>query len=95
MERLFFIHMPGCPTCAAVRPIIRAFRDAHPEVKLIALDITAVSWEAKRWIPQVTPTLVRLDREGHYHVFDGHPSADGEGRVIRPEAVKAWLSRNF
>lgn len=95
MERLFYIHMPGCPTCAAIRPIIRRFRDTHPDVKLVAIDITAVAWEAKRWIPQVTPTLVRLDAEGRYHVFDGYPAADGHGRVITPNEVRAWLLRNF
>lgn len=95
MERLFYIHMPGCPTCAEVKPIIRAFRDLNPQVKVVAVDITAIEWGAKNWIPQVTPTLIKLDGNGRYTVFDGYLAPDGHGRIIDPKEVRTWLSKNF
>lgn len=95
MTRLFFVFMPGCPTCEAVKPVVKQFRDARPDVKVIPLDITAVEWKASKWVPQVTPTLVRLDARGRYTVFDGHPAEDGQGRTISPEEVQQWLQQSF
>lgn len=93
-ERLFIFHMPGCHTCAQMRPVLRAFRDKHPEVKVIPIDITSVEWRAEKWIPQVTPTLVRLDLFNRYTVYDGQPQVDGS-RLITKEDMEQWLSRNF
>lgn len=87
--------MPECSTCAAVKPVVREFRDAHPDVKVIPVDITAVNWKADKWMPQVTPTLVKLDRNKRWSKFDGFPAPDGDGRVVTPEDVKVWLTANF
>lgn len=95
MERLFFIYMPGCATCAAVKPVVAEFDRTHSNVRVLGVDITAVRWDARKWMPEVTPTLVKLDRRGKYHVFDGRPADDGEGRVITPDEVKTWLAANF
>lgn len=94
MERLFFIYMTGCQTCNEVKPLIKKFRDTHPNVKVIPIDITQVEWKAAKWTPEVTPTLVRLDRNKKYHVYAGRPSSDG-GRIITPEEISTWLSTNF
>lgn len=94
MDRLFFIYMPDCATCAAVKPIVRKFRDEHPDVKVVPVDITGVDWKAEKWMPQVTPTLIKLDRNKRWQKFDGYPAADG-GRVVNPEDVATWLSANF
>lgn len=91
--RLYFVHMPGCHMCAQVKPLVRQFRDARPDVKVIPVDITAINWNAEKWIPSVTPTLIKLDKKGQYHVFDGVP--DGEGRVVELEEVRKWLLSNF
>lgn len=93
-DQLFFIHMPGCHTCASVKPLIAKFRAEHPEVRVRPLDITAVEWKARRWMPQVTPTLVHMDKHRRLHVFDGVP-ARGGGRLITKEMVTQWLSMRF
>jgi hypothetical protein len=97
MDVLFFIYMPGCHTCAAVKPVVREFRDVHEgKVKVIPVNITEVEWKAQKWIPRVTPTLVKLARDGRrYTIYDGRPSADGQGRIITPDEVKSWLSATF
>lgn len=94
MERLYFIYMPGCGTCAAVKPIVKRFRDTHPNVQVLPVDITAIEWKAQKWMPRVTPTLVKLDARHKYHVYDGRPAKDG-GRIITPDEVLVWLSQNF
>lgn len=93
MERLFFIYMPGCHVCSVFKPMIKTFRDRHPQVKVLPLDITAVLWEADKWMPQVTPTLIRLAQDGRYHVWDGKP--DGNGRATELVDAQRWLDQHF
>lgn len=63
---LFLFYQEGCPACAEVKPIVRKFRDANPDVKVIALDINTTEWKARNWEPQVTPTLVALTPDGRW-----------------------------
>lgn len=93
-DQLIFIYMPGCPTCATVKPLIAQFRKAHPDVVVKPLDITQVEWKARRWSPSYTPTLVHLDRHRRVHIFDGVPASDG-GRLITNDMVAKWLSMRF
>ena len=93
-DRLYFIHMPGCPTCAEVKPLVADFRAKHPYVRVVPLDITRVRWNASRWMPAVTPTLVHLDRRGRVHIFDGIPAAGGH-RIVDKDQVTQWLLTRF
>lgn len=97
-DRLYFIYQPGCDVCAKVKPVVRAFRDAHPEVPVVVVDITRNDWAADKWFPTVTPTLIKLRRDGTYDKYDGAPSANdptGQQRTVKLEEVKAWLATNF
>lgn len=93
-DQLIYIYMPGCQTCAAVKPLIAKFRKEHPEVLVKPLDITKVEWKARRWSPSYTPTLVHMDKRKQLHIFDGVP-AKGGGRLITNEMVTQWLSMRF
>lgn len=94
-ERLFYIYMPGCETCARVKPVVAEFRTANPAVVVRPVDITSIAWNAERWAPSVTPTLVRLTPDNRYVVYEGRPAPDGHGRIITPEEVRLWLQQNF
>lgn len=96
-ERLFYFFMPGCHTCAAVKPVVEEFRNARPDVKVLPADITSIAWNAEKWVPRVTPTLVRLTPgpRARYIVFDGRPNPTGAGQLVTPEEVRLWLQQNF
>ena len=68
---LFFFYMKGCSHCEAVKPIVKAFRDANSDVAVHALDINTTEWKARNWEPEVTPTLIALTPAGRYAVLEG------------------------
>lgn len=68
---LFFFFIDGCAHCARVRPIVRAFRDANPDVKVVALDLNMTEWKARNWEPMGAPTLVALSTNGKWAKLEG------------------------
>lgn len=94
-DRLFVFHMEGCHVCASARPLLKSFQAAHPHVRILSYDITTLpEWRAKKWSPEVTPTLVHLRPDGTWEKYDGEAQVGG-GRVIDMQEMKTWLARQF
>lgn len=79
--RLYFFALDGvCDACAATKPHVIAFRDAHPEIELLAYDLTETKWPEEGPIqrlwkrlrgaapspqpPDVVPSLILVERRG-------------------------------
>ncbi|MDO8689268.1 MAG: thioredoxin family protein [Dehalococcoidia bacterium] len=84
MIRLYEIYAEGCPGCEATTPEVEKFGKAHPEIKIVMVDIERVEWGARAWEPQVTPTLILLTEAGLYHVREGQTNL-GE--------IEQWVGR--
>jgi thioredoxin-like negative regulator of GroEL len=68
---LFFVYMKGCGHCAEMKPLLRAFRDANPDIVVKSLDIETTDWKARNWQPDVTPTLIALKPSGKWAKIEG------------------------
>lgn len=83
---LYFIHATGCPACEMRKRAVGAWWRAHREaVNVVPLDLTRVEWRAKRWEPEMTPTLV-------VRYPDGRLSERLEGYADDAEFL-AWAKR--
>jgi thiol-disulfide isomerase/thioredoxin len=64
MKRLFFLHMPGCPACAKMKPVMKKLAEVRKDVVVMPIDLTkATDWPLD-WSPTATPTLLIVDRYG-------------------------------
>ena len=65
--RLYFIHMDGCPACAAGKRPLSLFERAHPEIDFVRTDLLSpqTKWVSK-WEPRSTPTYIfeAIDPDG-------------------------------
>ncbi len=68
---LYFVYAEGCLHCAAMKPIVRAFRDANADVAVHAIDIETTDWKARNWQPEMTPTLIALRPDGRWAKIEG------------------------
>lgn len=90
--RLFFIHLPGCSTCAQTHPAVRAWVKAHKEVGLVEVDLSTTDWKASKWTPTIVPTLALLGPDGKLHLREhGALKADIDNWVakVAPELARA------
>jgi thioredoxin-related protein len=63
MKRLFFLHVPGCPACGKMKPVMKKVAETRKDVNVFAVDLSVVTWDLD-WSPSVTPTLVIVDHYG-------------------------------
>lgn len=96
MPILWFIHARGCPACAALRPEVGRWLRANPgRVRPLALDLEQVEWKAKRWEPELTPTLLLVDEgrvvakmEGFEELTDFARWIEGALGALAPGALR-------
>lgn len=63
-KRLFFLHMPGCPACAKMKPVMKRLAEVRKDVAITHIDLTkATDWPLE-WSPSATPTLLIVDAYG-------------------------------
>lgn len=83
--RLYFLHQPDCPACGEARPFVQKWKRDHPEVKVFAVDLTAIDWRAD-WAPEVTPTFVMLSPGGKVDFLEG---------LTTREDFEKWAKRHI
>lgn len=56
---LYFLHAAGCEACEMMKPeVYRWWKVNKHRVRLVPVDLTRVEWRAKKWEPNMTPSLV-------------------------------------
>lgn len=80
---LFFLHATGCPACEMMKPEVRQFYLTHRDkVRVVPVDLAVAEWKAKKWAPEMTPTLL-------VRYPDGKLSPRLEG--YEPGAFQKWV----
>lgn len=105
LYRLYFFALDGvCDACEATKPLVRSFRSAHPEVEVIAYDLTEVEWPeedalARFWKrlkglpplpepPDTVPMLVLVERWGNEWRRPWVITGEPEGGL---DTLEAWF----
>lgn len=84
--RLYFLHQPDCPACAEARPFVQEWKNAHPDVRVLAVDLTNVDWKASSWAPEITPTFAMLSPGGTVDFLEG---------LTTREEFERWANRHI
>ena len=85
LPTLYFVHATGCEACEMLKPEVAAWwRVNKHRVRLVPVDLARVEWRAKRWEPEMTPSLV-------IRYPDGRLSKWLEG--FEPGAFAAWIAK--
>jgi len=64
MKRLFFLHMPGCPACARMKPVMKKLAELRKDIVVMPVDLTQANDWPLDWSPKATPTLLIVDGYG-------------------------------
>lgn len=55
---LYLLHAAGCEACEMLKPEVYAWWKVNKHrVRLVPVDLTKVEWRAKKWEPDMTPSL--------------------------------------
>lgn len=86
---IFYLYATGCPACRSLKPILADFyaRNKH-RVNVVPVDLSRVEWKAKKWVPEVTPTLILRRPDGTL----SKPMEGYEDRKPR-ESFEAWFKK--
>ena len=82
---LYFLHATGCEACEMMKPEVAAWwRVNRHRARLVPVDLARVEWKAKKWEPDMTPSLV-------IRYPDGRLSKWLEG--YEPGHFAAWIAK--
>jgi thiol-disulfide isomerase/thioredoxin len=82
---LYFLHATGCPACEMMKPEVGAFYASNRDrIRVVPVDLAVAEWRAKKWAPEMTPTLI-------VRYPDGRLSPRLEG--YEPGAFQKWVRK--
>lgn len=85
---LLFIHLPGCPACAAAAPAVAELARRVPTLRVTAVDITTAMLD----YPVTVFPSFRLELpDGHADMLPG----DKMKEAASPEYLGSWLRDRF
>ncbi len=60
---LYLFFQAGCDHCAAAKRFLGPFREAHPNLLFVELDVSKFPWEIAKYTPKMTPAyLLTINR---------------------------------
>lgn len=90
--RLLYFFLPGCTTCAAVKPIVEEFKRKHPEVPTIMWDLTLREWEDPVEPPDTAPSFAVIRRGHPPRTLTGQTMLDKlGGRPMTYQELEKWV----
>ncbi len=92
---LYLFFQAGCDHCAAAKRFLGPFREAHPNLLFVELDVSKFPWEIAKYTPKMTPAyLLTINKNGiaasmeHFDLY----LSDRLRNLVHPRAVEDHAS---